>query len=47
LRAKGILAPKEKEITEEEIVDIVERTIQEKINKGKFKKEQRIHVLEY
>lgn len=34
LRKKGILAPKEKEVTEEEIIDIVERTVQEKINKS-------------
>ena len=33
LRQKGILAPKEKEITEEQIIDIVERTVQEKMNK--------------
>ncbi len=33
LRAKGILAPKEKEISEEQIIDIVERTVQEKLNK--------------
>ena len=33
LRKKGILAPKEKEITEEQIIDIVERTVQAKLNK--------------
>lgn len=36
LRAKGILPAKEKEITEEEIIDIVERTVQEKMNKDKL-----------
>ena len=38
LRAKGILPakPKEKEITEEQIIDIVERTVQEKLNKDKY-----------
>ena len=36
LRAKGILPQKEKEITEEEIIDIVERTVQEKMNKDKL-----------
>ena len=35
LRAKGIIPPKkEKEITEEQIIDIVERTVQEKLNKS-------------
>ncbi|CAF0795444.1 unnamed protein product [Brachionus calyciflorus] len=36
LRAKGIIPPKPKEaeITEEQIIDIVERTVQEKINKN-------------
>ena len=34
LRAKGIIPQKEKEITEEQIIDIVERTVQEKLNKG-------------
>ena len=33
MRQKGIIAPKEKEITEEQIIDIVERTVQEKLNK--------------
>ena len=36
LRKKGIIPEKEKEITEEQIIDIVERTVQEKLNKGKF-----------
>lgn len=34
LRQKGIIPQKEKEITEEEIIDIVERTVQEKLNKN-------------
>lgn len=34
LRAKGIIPQKEKEITEEQIIDIVERTVQEKLNKN-------------
>ena len=34
LRQKGIIPEKEKEITEEQIIDIVERTVQEKLNKG-------------
>jgi hypothetical protein len=34
LRSKGIIPQKEAEITEEEIIDIVERTIQEKTNKN-------------
>lgn len=33
LRAKGIIPQKEKEITEEQIIDMVERTVQEKLNK--------------
>lgn len=33
LRSKGIIPPKEKEITEDEIVNIVEQTIQDKRNK--------------
>lgn len=33
LRKKGIIPEKEKEITEEQIIDIVERTVQEKLNK--------------
>ena len=36
LRKRGIIPPKEKGITEEQIVDIVERTVQEKLNRGKF-----------
>lgn len=36
LRQKGILPQKEKEITEEQIIDIVERTVQEKMNKDKL-----------
>ena len=35
LRAKGIIPQKEKQITEEQIIDIVERTVQEKLNKSK------------
>jgi hypothetical protein len=34
LRKKGIIPEKEKEITEEQIIDIVERTVQEKLNKN-------------
>lgn len=34
LRAKGILAPKEKEVSEEDVIDILESTIQEK-SRGK------------
>lgn len=34
LRSKGILPPKEKEITEDEIVNMVEQTIKEKQSKG-------------
>lgn len=30
LRAKGILPPKEKEVSEEEIVNMIEQTIQQK-----------------
>lgn len=33
LRKKGIIPEKEKEITEEQIIDIVERTVHEKLNK--------------
>ncbi|XP_073985936.1 viral IAP-associated factor [Rhodnius prolixus] len=33
LRSKGIIPPKEKEITEDEIVNLVEQTIQDKKNK--------------
>ena len=36
LRKRGIIPPKEKGITEEQIVDIVERTVQEKLNRGTF-----------
>jgi hypothetical protein len=38
LRQKGIIPQKQKEITEEQIIDIVERTVQEKLNKGNFRK---------
>jgi len=34
LRAKGILPAKEKEISENDIVDILESTVQGKLNKG-------------
>lgn len=36
LRSKGIIPPKEKEITEDEIVNLVEQTIQDKKNKGRI-----------
>lgn len=35
LRKKGILAPKEKEIDEQQIIELVEKTVQEKLNKSK------------
>jgi len=35
-RRSHLLSKKEKEITEEQIIDIVERTVQEKLNKGKL-----------
>uniref|UniRef100_A0A1B6C0M9 Phosducin domain-containing protein n=2 Tax=Clastoptera arizonana TaxID=38151 RepID=A0A1B6C0M9_9HEMI len=35
LRSKGIIGPKEKEITEEEIINLVENTVQEKVVDGK------------
>uniref|UniRef100_A0A6M2DJ77 Putative conserved phosducin-like protein n=1 Tax=Xenopsylla cheopis TaxID=163159 RepID=A0A6M2DJ77_XENCH len=34
LRAKGIIPPKEKEITEETIVDMLEKTIESKVNQN-------------
>ena len=34
LRKRGIIPQKEAEITEEDIIDIVERTVQEKQNRG-------------
>ncbi|KAK6628333.1 hypothetical protein RUM43_002145 [Polyplax serrata] len=34
LRSKGILPPKEKEVTEDDVISLVEKTIQEKQGKG-------------
>jgi hypothetical protein len=44
LRQKGIIPQKEQGITEEQIIDIVERTVQDKLNKGRVftKKKQLI-----
>lgn len=36
LRSKGILPPKEPEITEESIVKMIEQTIEDKQNESKF-----------
>lgn len=35
LRAKGIIPQKEKEVTEDDIVNLVEQTVKEKQGKGK------------
>jgi uncharacterized UBP type Zn finger protein len=35
LRSKGILPQKEKEVTEEDVVNMLEATVEEKLSKGK------------
>lgn len=37
LRARGIIPQKEKEISEDQIIDILENTINEKTGKGEYK----------
>lgn len=47
LRAKGILPPKEKEISEDEIVNMIEETIQKKEAESKLNFFGYVHLLLY